>query len=203
MPDGRQISPTRSAFLELKDERDLIREGYEFLDEKRMIVAQEMLRRLADWESLRDEYLSRHKEAIGLLAAAVNRHGFDGLVVHPAAQIQQWSQSFNAQRFLGVELLQAGEPEIRSEAPSLPVVPSAEAYACQRAFATLLKLASSLAVAQANLERLIREYTRTERRARALENVMLPEIDESLRFVNEQLEAVDLEEALRVRFVGK
>ena len=60
-----------------------------------------------------------------------------------------------------------------------------------------------MAAAQTNLERLISEYTRTERRARALENVMLPEIDDSLRFVNEQLEAVDLEEALRVRFVGK
>ncbi len=203
MPDVRQISPTRSAFLELKDERDLIREGYEFLDEKRMIVAQEMLRRLADWEALRDEYLRRHREAVALLAAAVNRHGFDGLVVYPAARIQQWSQSFNTQRFLGVKLLQASEAEIRGETPALPVVPSAEAYACQRAFTTLLKLASGLAVAQANLERLIREYTRTERRARALENVMLPEIDESLRFVNEQLEAVDLEEALRVRFVGK
>ncbi|MGB5211962.1 MAG: V-type ATP synthase subunit D [Gammaproteobacteria bacterium] len=203
MPEGRQISPTRSAFLELKDERDLIREGYEFLDEKRMIVAQEMLRRLAAWEALRDEYLSQHKQAVGLLAAAVNRHGFDGLVVYPAARIKQWSQRFDTQRFLGVKLLAADEPEVSRETPALPVVPSAEAYACQRAFTELMKLAGGLAVAHANLERLIREYIRTERRARALENVMLPEIDESLRFVNEQLEAVDLEEALRVRFVGK
>ena len=47
MADGRQLTPTRSAYLELKDERQLIQEGYEFLDEKRMIVAQEMLRQLA------------------------------------------------------------------------------------------------------------------------------------------------------------
>jgi V/A-type H+-transporting ATPase subunit D len=50
-----------------------------------------------------------------------------------------------------------------------------------------------------NLRRLAREYTRTERRARALENVVLPEIDVSLRFVEEQLDAVDQEEAVRVR----
>jgi vacuolar-type H+-ATPase subunit D/Vma8 len=50
-----------------------------------------------------------------------------------------------------------------------------------------------------NLRRLIREYVRTERRARALENVLLPEIDTSLRFVEEQLDAVDQEEAVRVR----
>jgi V/A-type H+-transporting ATPase subunit D len=51
----------------------------------------------------------------------------------------------------------------------------------------------------ASLHRLIREYVRTERRARALENVVLPEIDESLRFIEEQLDAVDQEEAVRVR----
>jgi V/A-type H+-transporting ATPase subunit D len=50
-----------------------------------------------------------------------------------------------------------------------------------------------------NLRRLAREYTRTERRARAFENVVLPEIDVSLRFVEEQLDAVDQEEAVRVR----
>jgi hypothetical protein len=43
------LSPTRSAFLELKEERQLVREGFEFLDEKRVILAQEMLKRLAAW----------------------------------------------------------------------------------------------------------------------------------------------------------
>jgi V/A-type H+-transporting ATPase subunit D len=56
-----------------------------------------------------------------------------------------------------------------------------------------------LAACVASLRRLIREYVRTERRARALENVVLPEIDESLRFIEEQLDAVDQEEAVRVR----
>ena len=57
----------------------------------------------------------------------------------------------------------------------------------------------SLVDRAANLRRLIDEYRRTERRARALENVLLPEIDHSLRFIEEQLDAVDQEEAVRVR----
>jgi V/A-type H+-transporting ATPase subunit D len=43
------------------------------------------------------------------------------------------------------------------------------------------------------------EYRRTERRASALENVLLPEIDRSLGAIEEQLDAVDQEEAVRVR----
>jgi V/A-type H+/Na+-transporting ATPase subunit D len=55
------------------------------------------------------------------------------------------------------------------------------------------------AVCSLNLRRLMREYVRTERRARAIENVLLPEIEWSLRFIDEQLEILDQEEIARVR----
>jgi V/A-type H+-transporting ATPase subunit D len=44
-----------------------------------------------------------------------------------------------------------------------------------------------------------RDYVRTERRARALENVILPEIEADIRFVDAQLESIDQEESIRVR----
>jgi V/A-type H+-transporting ATPase subunit D len=83
------------------------------------------------------------------------------------------------------------------------VSPSPEAERCREAFSALVPLAVELAVMRASLERLIREYIRTERRARALENVVLPEIEGSLRFMDEQLEAMDQEEAIRVRNAGR
>ena len=43
-----EIAPTRSAALALADERELMRQGYRFLDEKRVLLASEMLRRLRD-----------------------------------------------------------------------------------------------------------------------------------------------------------
>ena len=65
--------------------------------------------------------------------------------------------------------------------------------------ATVVVLAAAEASSAGNLRRLAQEYRRTERRARALENVLLPEIDGALRFIEEQLDAVDQEEAVRVR----
>ena len=55
------------------------------------------------------------------------------------------------------------------------------------------------AVCSLNLRRLMQEYVRTERRARAIENVLLPEIEYSLKFIDEQLELLDQEEIARVR----
>lgn len=203
MADGTQITPTRSAHLELKDERLLIQEGYEFLDEKRMIVAQEMLRQLdAHRESLA-AYASAHVEAVAALAAATSRHGLEGLSVYPRLELEGWGCEDRYYRFLGVELIDPRFPEVGWGPVAPAVVPSPEAIRCRDRFAALLPLAAELAARAANMRRLIDEYVQTERRARALENVLLPEIDDNIRFMEEQLEAVDQEEALRVRFAGR
>ena len=62
-----------------------------------------------------------------------------------------------------------------------------------------MPLAARLAVLTGNLERLRVEYLRTSRRARALEDVLLPEIDERLGVIDNALEEQEREEAVRVR----
>jgi V/A-type H+-transporting ATPase subunit D len=57
-----------------------------------------------------------------------------------------------------------------------------------------------LAARAGNLNRLAREYRRTERRARALEKVLLPEVDQAIKMVDEQLEMMEREEAIRTRW---
>ena len=67
------------------------------------------------------------------------------------------------------------------------------------AFLELLEAAAPLAAITANLERLMGEYRRTERRVRALENVVLPEIREDLAAMEEHLDLNEQEEVIRVR----
>jgi len=191
-------SPTRSAFLELQDERQVVREGFEFLDEKRVILAQEMLRRLKDYQVSRENYRARHSEAVVAMSRALGRHGLDGLSIYPPARLSDFSLALNEQPFLGVSLVD-GSVTLTLGDGHAAVNPSPEARACTQRFIDLSRLALEMAVQRSCLERLIEEYVRTERRARALENVVLPEISEALEFINEQLEAVDQEEAIRVR----
>ena len=51
----REVTPTRSTAIELADERKLMRQGYEFLDEKRMLLATEILRQLKIYQQRSDE----------------------------------------------------------------------------------------------------------------------------------------------------
>ncbi len=196
---GRDASPTRSAALELREERRLVQEGYEFLDEKRLLLAAEILRQLEAHRGTHREYLERHADASAALAAAAGRHGLDGLQVYPAAEWGDASVRTRSRNFLGVMLVEARLDDGRGAQAPEAVRPSAEAEWCRRAFAALLECAARLAALSANLHRLADEYRRTERRARALENVLLPELDEALREIDDHLETLDQEEAVRVR----
>lgn len=208
---NRELVPTQSASLELKAERAGMQEGYRFLDEKRLILAAEIVAVMADYEQVRRDWQAVARAAGLSLRAAIGRHGLDGLAVYPAAMPPDCAPQRRARQVLGVRLetLEDGVGEWppagqgddgAGAAPAPPpVAQSPEAERCRTDSARLLPLAARMAVLTGNLERLRQEYLRTARRARALEDVLLPEIDETLHAVDTALEELEREEAVRVR----
>jgi len=199
MPDGGEVLATRVAFLELRDERRLIQEGYELLDEKRVLLATEIMRQLRRYGALQDELARLQAGALDAFEAAVGMHGFDKLTVEPKLDLAPARLDLQHQTFLGLHLVEAvlADTDPVPEADHRPTTP--ESRGCAAAFRALLLRNAELAACVTSRHRRVEEYGRTERRARALENVVLPEIDESLRFIEEQLDALDQEEAVRVR----
>jgi len=192
------ITPTRGAALALADEKRLIETGYGFLDEKRVLLASNLLRELREWQALRRDYEAENEQAATALRAAVLRHGIEGVQLYPAHPVTSAGLVVTETNYLGVKLLTA--PALAWLAPPAPeaVAPSTEAEACRAAFAKLVPMAAQMALKQANIARLIKEYRATERRARALENVLLPETTAALRKINDTLDEADQEEAIRI-----
>ena len=199
MPELGEVAATRVALLELRDERRLVQEGYDLLDEKRVLLATETLRQLRAQAAAQREIDAGWAEARAALARAIEVHGFDDLTVEPPCPLDGVRLRVDARAFLGLPL---GEPHLE-DAPCVPADPpvrdTPELRACAEAFRRLTLALAAQATRATNLRRLVAEYRRTERRARALENVLLPEIDRSLHVIEEQLDAVDQEEAVRVR----
>jgi len=205
MPEAqREITATRIALLELKDEQRLVQEGYTLLDEKRILLAHEIQRQLALLAALRRQSAALESELFSRTVSAVRRHGMDELAVYPPLTLAQDRLVTRRSRLLGLELLQAHlEKSVQSTTSSeQPVNPTPEARACAQAHLQWLFLGVELAGCCVNLRRLARDYVRTERRAKAIENVLLPEIMSSLKFITEQLEGQDQEEVARLRGRG-
>jgi len=198
---GPEQAPTRAAVLELKQERSVVSEAYDFLDEKRLLLAAELLRQLGAYQRLQAKLESLAGQARRRLIAAVERHGLQGLSVYPAAQLEGMRLHEQRRNFMAVTLVETEllVPESQRSAPRLASNPSTEAEACRKVFADMIQHSSVLAGLSGNLHRLLEEYRLTERRARALENVILPEIEQSLNEMMSYLEEVDLEDAIRAR----
>lgn len=199
---GREVSPTRASQLALRDEQKLIREGYEFLDEKRMLLAQELLRQLQAFSALNARRKDVHKSARDALVAALMRHGLEELSLYPPPVGGELAADIASRKFIGFSLVEAKlifETSALNQSPAQAAFPSVEADQCAEAFRALMVIDVERAAISANLHRLAQEYVATERRARALENVLLPEIAVAVKQIGENLEASEQEEALQVR----
>ena len=193
-------TPTRSVVLELKDERRAMHEGYVFLDEKCLLLAGEILRELARYAALRRE-LRRGMvgRASTRLQAAVARHGLHGLQVYPAADSPARSSRASARSLMGVRLQDAA---LDGDAPRR--AGRRRRFAGSRGLPPRVRrrcsaAAAPLAAVTGNLERLSLEYRRSVRRARALQDVLLPELDRAVSEIETRLEELEQEDAIWMR----
>ena len=191
------VTPTRSLLIALGDERRTMREGSAFLDEKCLLLAGEMLREVRRHRELMQALRKADTGARRALREAVGRHGVNGLQVHavpPGAERVE----LHTRSLLGVGLVTA---ELVSAAPSTrhAVHPSPEAAACRTAHRHLAPILVELAAVSTNLARLHAEYRRTVRRVRALQDVLLPELDDSIADIDTRLEDLEREDAVASR----
>jgi V/A-type H+-transporting ATPase subunit D len=103
-----------------------------------------------------------------------------------------------ARSIMGVLLQDARWQSAHAEPPA-SVVRSPEAEACRHAFAALIAASATLAAVSSNLERLSFEYRRSVRRARALQDVLLPEVDQAVYRIETRLEELEQEDAITMR----
>lgn len=192
-------TPTRSAVIALKDEQRTMREGHAFLDEKCLLLAGAMLQELRRLDALESQLRTLQTEARSVLGAALARHGLNGLECYPPADRSQQRLATNRRSLLGVIMYEAQFAGAVGATPPA-VHPSPEADLCRGAFCRMTELLVQMAAVSGNLARLYGEYRRTVRRVRALENVLLPEIDRTLYDVETNLEELEQDEALWTRF---
>lgn len=193
------VTPTRSAVIELKEERHAMREGHVFLDEKCLLLAGEIVAELRRCAELEADFLPACQRAAGALGAAVGRHGLQELLAYPAPALDLASAEIIPRSLVGVRLLQARLQLKLATPPGQLVNASPEASGCRAAFADLIEMAAPLAAVAGNLERLYLAYRRALRRARALQDVLLPELDQTVYEMEAGLEDLEREDAIAMR----
>lgn len=196
------LTSSRAALLDLKAERTVMQEGHAFLDEKRTLLAAEMIQQLKRYYAVHTHQQDRYQAALEALKQALARHGLEGLQCYPASANP--GELHKQHHYLMGVPLAAIYLQTNPAQPSDTVATlTPEAETCRQHWQALLADLVDLASLQANLLRLYDDYVQTERRTRALEDVLIPELDEQIATMDSALEALELEEAVRVRGAGR
>jgi V/A-type H+/Na+-transporting ATPase subunit D len=189
-------APSKTVLLERREERALVGEGKSVLEERRDILAQAMMVELRGATQSFETMTAKLAEALKVLRLAAMRHGPGGLSRLAASPATRQSPGWRVVNHFGTRLLEIsrvdGDMPVESRWDS-----SEDVALARRHFHDLMPGILETAARTNNLMRLTREFRRTQRKVNALEYVVIPELEQSIRSIEFSLEETERENMVR------
>lgn len=195
------VLPTKGNLMAVRRSRTLAQTGYELMDRKRNILVREMMELMDGAASLQSRIDTVFQEAYDALAKATIRLGVcdsiaDAVTPDDTLEIR-WRS------VMGVEL-----PRVSDHAPSpwpeygFGGTGSAldDAYL---KFHRVKDLIREMAELETSIYRLAQAIKKTQKRANALKNIVIPDFDRTITTITEALEEKEREEFVRLKVIKK
>ncbi len=197
-----EVQPTRMELIKLRRRIAMAKKGHDLLKMKRDGLIMEFRTILEDAKRVIYEMIDRYKEAQQKLALAMAADGV--IAVKSIALSVEKSPVFSLKRknIMGVVV-----PVIKRERVRKPlsernygiIGTTARIDEAVEAFEALIDAILEVAEIETTLKRLIEEIDRTKRRVNALEFKVIPEMEESARYITFKLEEMDRENIIRLK----
>ena len=193
------VTPTKGSLMAIQKSLSLSTLGFELLDRKRNILIREMMLLIDKVKSLRGEISSTYREAYEALQEA---NVTLGMVQETAMAVPvDDGVTITYRSVMGVEIpnVRLAESEIRM-CYGLDRTNSRldYAYVC---FQKAKRVTALLAEVENSVYRLANAIRKTQRRANALENIVIPRYEETAKFITDALEEKDREEFSRLKVI--
>jgi V/A-type H+-transporting ATPase subunit D len=195
------VPPTRSNLLRTKQDLRFAREGFEILDQKREVLAKELVSQANDAEELQDRMEKMLAEAYRVLEKAMLTMGREhvewaALAVHKTVEVQL---KFHGVMGIELPLVESnGKPPEMSYSLGDTSVSLDQASA---AFREILSLIPDLSRLVTTVWRLAIELRKTQRRVNALEYIFIPEYEETIAYIESSLEEREREETFTLKLL--
>lgn len=187
------LAPTKSSLLLVKARLATAREGHDLLEQKRLILAAEIMKRLTEVRQ-REAALEKETDlayrALGRLFTRIGRRKSREM-----SQVSQYPSTVQPTTTLaaGMEFFSL-EVSLPPAAPQLGLVNSpVETDRVTALFLNLLPLAAGLASLRAQVQALARELKKNQRRVNALEKIVIPQTEETRIYIENVLEEQERE----------
>jgi len=183
-----EVPPTKSSLLAVKSNLAIAREGHELLEQKREILIMELMRMVEEVKLLERDLDKRVESAYGALRRTIVGLGRDTAREVSAGITFDYAVKEKQSRLMGIPL-----PTLDVQVPRMALKYSfmSTNATCDRTmveFFELLKLVARMAEIRTMVWRLAKEVRRTQRRVNALEKIVIPDVLETKKFIEDVLE---------------
>lgn len=199
---AEQIFPTKGNLIKSKRQLKQATMGYELMDRKRNILVREMVSLTEEAKQLRstigDTYSAAYK--------ALQRANITLGVVSEIAESfpVENSLSISVRSVMGVELPQVSADIKPADEPEYPMQLTNSsfdyAFIC---FNKAKEITVRLAEVENSIYRLANAIKKTQKRANALKNIMIPKFRDQVQFITNALEEKEREEFSRQKVIKK
>ncbi|WP_461867099.1 V-type ATP synthase subunit D [Thermococcus sp.] len=204
MPNILNVKPTRMELLKLRKRIQLAKKGHKLLKDKQDALIMEFFTIYDEALNLRRELNSKMEEAFDVLRLAEIDVGI--------LKLREISLSIKPNKEVEIRRRNImGVPVPLIEAESFKRRPDERGYAfvsssprvdlAAEKFEEVLELAVRLAEVEETLKRLANEIEKTKRRVNALEYIIIPRMEETVKFIKQRLDEMERENFFRLKRV--
>lgn len=199
---AEQIFPTKGNLIKMKRSLRQAQLGYDLMDRKRNILIREMVSLTDEARQLRSTIDETYSSAYRALQRANISMG----VVSGIAKTIPVDDSIemNIRSVMGVELPQlSAEPLAPGKIPYGMTLTNSSFDSAYLCFNKAKEITVRLAEIENSIYRLAVSIRRTQKRANALKNIMIPRFRENVRYISNALEEKEREEFSRQKVIKR
>ncbi len=195
----QQVFPTKGNLILSKKALQLAALGYELLDRKRNILIREIMGLVEKAEELRSTIEETYKDAYGALQLANISMG----VITPFAECMPVENGveISSKSVMGVELPEVSLNERPMEVNYGFARTNSQLDKAYLAFEKVKRTTVTLAEVENGIYRLSVAIKKTQRRANALQNIIIPRHQKTVKFISDSLEEKEREEFSRMKVI--
>ena len=197
----QSIAPTKTNLMKLRDELKFAELGHNLLDQKRNILVIELLNLVDQCVDFQNRVEESLKKAYTVLEEAVLRMG-RRRVLHLSSAVNQSAEiRITSRRVMGVSL-PVVNTDFQERAPYYsPLGTSFWIDSAMREFKAALELMGRLAELKISVIRLAGEVKKTIRKVNALEKTAIPNLRDTVSFIENSLEEYERDMMTLMRMV--
>jgi len=193
------VTPTKGNLMALRRSHTLAMQGFDLMDRKRNILIREMIGLIKRASEVQQQIDSVFREAYGALQTANITLGFCDQIA--AAVPVDNGVSVRFRSVMGVEIPVVTHTEAPARLEYGLTDSNSSLDDAYFKFLRVKRLAGTLADLESTIYRLANAIIKTQKRANALQNIIIPVQEKNIKYIEDALEEKDREDFIRLKVI--